>query len=128
LSFVLDTAKQEGPALRRGPRIYWKDALDIDRPFKAKMYYFPRPVPASLALWSDGLGTTPLLVWGLVAAPVVTPGFMFDLVAFGPTLPSLDAPGAGCVCAGAIAVVPNSTATTRAETAGLDRMTISSFG
>jgi hypothetical protein len=41
-------------------------------------------------------------------------------------LPWLDAPGAGCVCADAIDVAPNSAVTTRAEIAGLGRMTISS--
>jgi hypothetical protein len=43
-------------------------------------------------------------------------------VAPGPTLPSLDAPGAGCICAEAIAVAPSIKATTRAEIASLDRM------
>jgi hypothetical protein len=43
-------------------------------------------------------------------------------VAPGPTLPSLDAPGAGCICAEAIAVAPSIEATTRAEIASLDRM------
>jgi hypothetical protein len=68
--------------------------------------------------------------------PVVVPDlldfilldFMFILVpvASGPTLPSLEAPGAGCVvCDEAIMVVPNSEATTRAEMASLDRMKIS---
>src|SRR5260370_362290 len=42
----------------------------------------------------------------------------------GPTLPSLEAPGAGCICADAIAVAPNNEATTRAEIASLDRMGI----
>ena len=42
-------------------------------------------------------------------------------------MPSLDAPGAGWVCAGAIAIAPNSAATTRAEIARLDRMAISSL-
>jgi hypothetical protein len=37
----------------------------------------------------------------------------------GPTLPSLEAPGAGCICADAIAVAPNNEATTRAEIASL---------
>lgn len=54
--------------------------------------------------------------------PVVVPDFILDLVAPGPTLPSLDAPGAGCICAEAIVVAPNSEATTRAEIASLDRM------
>jgi hypothetical protein len=87
---------------------YGLDIEEVRPPFNTKMHYFPRPVPASLALWLDGLGATPLLVWALIAEPVVMPGFMLDLVASGLTLPSLDAPGAGCVCAGAIAVAPNS--------------------
>src|SRR5258708_8466694 len=47
------------------------------------------------------------------------------VVAPGPTLPSLDAPGAGCgvcVCADAIAVVPNNAPATRPETASLHRI------
>src|SRR5260370_1292064 len=92
-----------------------------------KIYYFPRLLPASLSLRLGGLGRTPLLVWGLVAEPVVVPGFMLDLVASAPALPSLEAPGAGCVCADAIAIAPNSAATTRAEIASLDRMAISSL-
>ncbi len=39
---------------------------------------------------------TPLLI--PVVAPDLAWGFV-DLVAPGPTLPSLDAPGAGCICA-----------------------------
>jgi hypothetical protein len=58
--------------------------------------------------------------------PVVTPGFIFrgaSRVAPGPTLPWVDAPGAGWFCcAEAIAVAPNSEAMTRAETASLVRM------
>src|ERR1022692_4488806 len=65
------------------------------------------------------------MVRGLVAEPVVVPGFMFDLVASVPALPSLDAPVAGCICADAIAVAPNHAATTRAETASLHRMATS---
>ena len=48
--------------------------------------------------------------------------FIRVLVAPGPTLPSLDAPGAGWVCAGATDVIPTSEATTRAESASLDSM------
>src|ERR1700682_5420607 len=55
----------------------------------------------------------------------ILPDFILVSVAPGPTLPSLDAPGAGCVCADAIVVVPKSAATTRAEIASLDRMGIS---
>lgn len=53
--------------------------------------------------------------------------FIFEWVvpvAPGPTLPSLDAPGAGCICADAIAVAPNTKAATSAEIASLDRMRI----
>jgi hypothetical protein len=47
-----------------------------------------------------------------VAIPVVVPFFMFVclvvlLVAPGPTFPSLDAPGAGCICANAPPVDSN---------------------
>src|SRR5712664_2533566 len=55
----------------------------------------------------------------------ILPDFILVSVAPGPTLPSLDAPGAGCVCADAIVVAPNSAATTRAGIASLDRMGIS---
>jgi hypothetical protein len=44
------------------------------------------------------------------------------MVAPGPTLPWVDAPGAGWDCAEAMAVAPNNEATTRAGTASLDRM------
>jgi hypothetical protein len=43
------------------------------------------------------------------------------VVAPGPTLSSLDAPGAGCVCAETI-VAPSIEATTRAEMASFERM------
>jgi hypothetical protein len=56
---------------------------------------------------------------------IVLPDFILVLLAPGPTLPSLDAPGAGWVCADAIAVAPNIEAMTRAESASLDRMGIS---
>jgi hypothetical protein len=76
-------------------------------------------------------------LWERTFIPVVVPAFILldfilvvfilpdcilGLVAPGPTLPSLDAPGAGCVCADTIAVAPNREATTRAEMASLDRM------
>src|SRR4030081_3492087 len=90
------------------------------------MCYLPRPLRAALSV--AGLRATPLLVGAFVIAePVVMPGFMLDLVASGPAVPSLDAPGAGCVCADAIADAPSSAATTRAEIASLDRMAISSL-
>jgi hypothetical protein len=75
---------------------------------------------------------SPLLECELI--PVVVPDFIllcftlpdfileWVVVAPGPTLPSLDAPGAGWVCADAIAVAPNNEATARAEIASLDRM------
>jgi hypothetical protein len=92
--------------------------------------YFPRPMPASLS--KAGLRATPLLVMDfvtepVVAEPVVVPGFMLDLLVSVPALPSLDAPGAGCICADAIAVAPNSEAIRRAKIASLQRMGISSF-
>jgi hypothetical protein len=98
------------------------DVEGVHPPFNVKIRYFPRPMPASLS--ADGLRATPLLVMVLVtgpvvAEPVVVPGFILDLVESVPTLPSLDAPGAGCICADAIAVALNSEATTRAETASL---------
>jgi hypothetical protein len=99
--------------------------LEDIRPFnEEKGRYFPRPVPASLRSWLDGLGKTPLLVRACVADPVVVPGFVFDVVASGSTLFWLDAPGAGCIWADAIAVAPNSAAATRAEMGGLQRMAI----
>jgi hypothetical protein len=99
-------------------------------PFNAKICYFPRPMPESLSM--AGLRATPLLMLAFVGAePVVVPGFMLEFmlefVAPGLTLPWLDAPGAGCVCADAIAVAPNSVVATRAESASLDRMGISSL-
>ena len=59
-----------------------------------------------------------------VPAPVVVvlPDFIFESEpAPGPTLPELDAPGAGWVWAEAMAVAPNKVATTAAESASLDR-------
>jgi hypothetical protein len=84
-------------------------------------------VPASLLSWKDALGRTPLLVWGLIAEPVVVPGVVFDLVTSVAALLPFDAPGAGCICADATAVTPNNAATTRAEIASLERMAISSL-
>jgi hypothetical protein len=55
---------------------------------------------------------------------IIFPDFILGPVAPGPTLPSLEAPGAGWVCADAIAVAPNREATTRAEMASLDRIRI----
>jgi hypothetical protein len=58
-------------------------------------------------------------------APVVISfDFVPDFEAPGPTLPSLDAPGAGCVWAEAVSDAPNNDATTKAEIASLDRMSI----
>jgi hypothetical protein len=65
-------------------------------------------------------------VWGPIAEPVVVPGVLFDLVASVAALVSLDAPGAGCICADAAAAAPNHAATTRVEIASLERMAISS--
>jgi hypothetical protein len=67
-----------------------------------------------------------LLLWGLIAEPVVVPGVLFDLVASVVALASFDAPGAGWICADAAAVAPNHAATTRVEIASLERMAISS--
>jgi hypothetical protein len=62
-----------------------------------------------------------LLVFVLLV--FILPDCILGLVTPGPTLPSLDAPGAGCVCcADAIAVAPKREATTRAEMASFDRM------
>jgi hypothetical protein len=68
-----------------------------------------------------------LLVWGLIAEPVVVPGVVFDLVTSVAALLPFDAPGAGCICADATAVTPNNAAITRAEMASLERMAISSL-
>jgi hypothetical protein len=102
------------------------------------MYYLlPLLLPALMSepgpALPDGLRKSPFLEPELI--PVVVPDFIllcFTLpdfilvpVAPGPTLPSLDAPGAGCICADAIVVAPNSAATTRVEIASLDRMVIS---
>jgi hypothetical protein len=102
-------------------------ALGVERVrplVNANMYYL-------LSLFLPAL--SPFLELALI--PVVVPDFiLLDFILFilpdfilvsvapGPTLPSLDAPAAGCVCADAIAVAPNSEATTRAEIASLDRM------
>ena len=64
----------------------------------------------------------PVVVPVFILLCFILPDFILVSVAPGPTLPSLDAPGAGCVCADAIAVAPNNEATTRAEMASLDRM------
>jgi hypothetical protein len=83
--------------------------------------YFPRPLPESLSFWIEGLGKTPLWVWGrVVAEPVVTPGLAFELiVASAPAFPSGSADE--------VIVVPNSAAIARIEIASLDRMIISSL-
>jgi hypothetical protein len=102
--------------------------------FSEKRYLAPALLPVSgpTLPWPDGLRVVPLLI--PVVAPdfilldfIIFPDFILVPVAPGPTLPSLDAPGAGCVCADAIAVAPNNEATTRAEMASLDRMRISVF-
>src|ERR1700738_2433054 len=67
----------------------------------------------------------PVVVPDFILLCFILPDFIVVSGAPGPTLPSLDAPGAGCVCADAIVVVPKSAATTRAEIASLDRMGIS---
>jgi hypothetical protein len=64
----------------------------------------------------------PVVVPDFILLDFILPDFILELVAPGPTLPSLDAPGAGCVCADAIAVAPKSEATTTAEIASFDRM------
>jgi hypothetical protein len=56
---------------------------------------------------------------------IILPDFVPEPVAPGPTLPSLDVPGAGWIWADATTVVPNSEATTRVEIASLDRMSFS---
>jgi hypothetical protein len=69
----------------------------------------------------------PVVELDFILLVFVLPDFILEcvvLVAPGPTLPSLDAPGAGCICADAIAVAPNTMAATSAEIASLDRMRI----
>jgi hypothetical protein len=82
-------------------------------------------VPGPTLPWLEGLRESLLLLlpWFM---PVVVPGFTLRMesdVAPGPTLPWLEAPGAGWFCcADAMAVAPNSDATTMAESASLERM------
>jgi hypothetical protein len=77
----------------------------------ARRDYFWVPGPALSML--EGLLLDELPAFFLpVAIPVVVPFFMFVclvvlLVAPGPTFPSLDAPGAGCICANAPPVDSN---------------------
>jgi hypothetical protein len=71
-------------------------------------------------LWEPAL--IPVVVPDFILLDFTFPDFILEPVAPGPTLPSLDAPGAGCVCADAIAVAPNSEATARAEIASLARL------
>jgi hypothetical protein len=83
----------------------------------------PEPTLPSL----DGLRALllliPVVVLDFILLDFATlAGFILVPAAPGPTLPSLDAPGAGWVCADAMAVAPNSEAATRAESASLDRM------
>lgn len=53
-----------------------------------------------------------------IPVPVVVPDFIFESeVTSGPTLPELEAPGAGWVCAEAMAVAPSRPAATRAVSA-----------
>jgi hypothetical protein len=75
---------------------------------------------ALFPLWERTL--IPVVVPVLILVDFILPDFIPGVVTPGPTLPSLDAPGAGCVCADAIAVAPNREATARAEMASLDRM------
>jgi hypothetical protein len=99
----------------------------------APLHYFS---PFGLALssvpdvpLSDGVRVMFFLEPDFVAEPVVVPDFIlldfiFVPVAPGAAVPSLDAPGAGWVCAEAMAVVPNIAAMTTAESASFDRMRI----
>jgi hypothetical protein len=66
----------------------------------------------------------PFPLMPVVAPDFILPDFILVLVPVepGPTLPSLEAPGAGCTCADAIDVAPINDAATRTESASLDRM------
>ena len=81
----------------------------VQQPPAAGRSYFLVPDAALSML--EGLADEPDFIFP-VAVPVVVPFFMFVclvvlLVAPGPTFPSLDAPGAGCVCANAPPVDSN---------------------
>jgi hypothetical protein len=96
--------------------------------FEPELLFVPGPTLPSL----DGLCAADPLVMPFPLIPVVVPDFTlpdFILVLVpvepGPTLPSLEAPGAGCICADAIVVAPINDAATKAESASLDRMKIS---
>jgi hypothetical protein len=103
------------------------------QPPHRSLHYFS---PLGLALssvpevpWPDGVRAMLFLEPDFVAEPVVVPDFIlldFILlpVAPGAGVPSLDAPGAGWVCADAMALVPNIAAMTTAESASFDRMRI----
>src|SRR3954447_5825060 len=107
------------------------------RPPDKSAYLPPLFLPALLSVpgptlpWPDGFRASPLLAPPMPPfMPVVMPFFMLfdfvvlDLVAPGPTLPSLEAPGAGCICADATSDEPTSDAMATATTANLDRMRI----
>jgi len=84
-------------------------------------------VPGPTLPCPDGLRALPLLEPAIpLFIPVVVPAFILEWVlewvAPGPTLPSLDAPGAGCVCADALAVAPSREASAIAEIASLVRI------
>jgi hypothetical protein len=72
----------------------------------------------------------PVVVPHFILLVFVLPAFILEwvVVAPGVTVPSLDAPAAGCACAEAIAVAPGIEANTRAEMASLDRAGISCSG
>jgi hypothetical protein len=99
---------------------------------KARADYFRGCDPNADYLLSPFLGALslllepeliPVVVPDFILLVFVLPDFILEwVVASGPTLPSLDAPGAGCICAEAIVVAPSIEATTRAEIASLDRM------
>jgi len=128
--------------LRSSPRhAFAERALGVEGvhpPFNGKRVLF---AAAALAGINVGAGTNvagriaqlallepelvPVVVPDFILLCSVLPDFILLPVAPGPTLPSLDAPGAGCICADAIVVAPNSAATTRVEIASLDRMGIS---
>jgi hypothetical protein len=66
----------------------------------------------------------PVVVLDFILLVFVLPAFILEwmVVASGPTLSSLDAPGAGCVCAKTVVVAPSIEATTGAEMASFERM------
>jgi hypothetical protein len=111
--------QKQGPVSRRGP------VIETNAGYLVSLFL------GALSLLLSEPELIPVVVPDFALLVLVLPDFILEWVvgvAPGPTLPSLDAPAAGCVCAEAIIVAPSIEATTRAEIASFDRMRNSCSG